>query len=229
MTQAILFDFDGTLADSFAAITASTNHVRNCYGLPPLSEAEVRQFVGYGLVHLMTTLVPGVPVEEAVARYREHHPYVMMTQTRLMPGVAETLPQLAHRGYRMAVCSNKRVEFTQQLVTALGLKDYFACILGPDDVQQRAKPDPAMLLEALNRLKVSPQQAVYVGDMVVDVQTARAAGVPVWLILPPESPLRLQFRTNSPASALPPPDRILDTFTDLLRFLSQPDVPPPTG
>lgn len=215
MIQAVLFDFDGTLADSFAAITASTNYVRGCYGLPPLSEAEVRQFVGYGLVHLMTTLVPGVPVEEAVTRYREHHTGVMFTHTRLMPGVAETVPQLAQRGFRMAVCSNKRVEFTQQLVAALGLKDYFACVLGPDDVGQRAKPDPAMLLEALNRLKVSANQTVYVGDMMVDVQTAKAAGIPVWLIVPPDSPLRYEFRDDLK------PDRVLESFGELQKLLPE--------
>ncbi len=215
MIQAVLFDFDGTLADSFAAITASTNYVRGCYGFPPLSEAEVRQFVGYGLVHLMTTLVPGVPVEEAVARYREHHTGVMFTHTRLMPGVAETVAQLAQRGFRMAVCSNKRVEFTQQLVATLGLKNYFACVLGPDDVGQRAKPDPAMVLEALDRLKVSASQAVYIGDMIVDVRTAKAAGIPGWLIVPPDSPLRRELRDDLK------PDRVLESFRELQKLLPE--------
>src|SRR5688572_19933243 len=153
--RAALFDFDGTLADSFAAITASTNHVRASYGLPPLPEAEVRGYVGYGLAHLMADLAPGAPVDEAVARYREHHARVMVAETRLMPGVAEAVPELARRGLLMGVCSNKRVEFTRELVGALGLADYFACVLGPDDVGQRPKPDPAMLLVGLRRLKVS--------------------------------------------------------------------------
>jgi len=118
MIRAALFDFDGTLADSFAAITASTNHVRAGYGLPPLPEAVVRKYVGLGLAHLMRQLVPGAPVEEAIARYRAHHRTVMFTETRLMPGVAETVPELARRGLRLGVCSNKRVEFTRQLVEA---------------------------------------------------------------------------------------------------------------
>lgn len=210
--RAALFDFDGTLADSFAAITSSTNHVRAGYGLPPLPEGEVRKYVGYGLTHLMADLVPGAPVEEAVGRYREHHARVMLAETRLMPGVAETIPELARRGLCLGVCSNKRVEFTRELVRALGLGEYFACVLGPDDVGQRAKPDPAMLLEGLSRLKVSANETVYVGDMVVDVQTARAAGVPVWLILAdgggePDS--------VEGAGA----DRVLRSFAELLEFL----------
>src|SRR5262249_20363907 len=111
---AALFDFDGTLADSFVAITSSTNHTREHYGLPPLPEAEVRKYVGYGLANLMSDLVPGAPVDEAVAVYRTHHAGVMIPETKLMPGVAETIPELARRGLLLGVCSNKRVEFTRE-------------------------------------------------------------------------------------------------------------------
>src|SRR5437899_3657029 len=93
MLRAALFDFDGTLADSFAAITASTNHVRQHYGLPPLPEEAVRAHVGLGLDHLLRELVPGAPTAEAIALYRAHHATVMLSETRLMPGVAETIPE----------------------------------------------------------------------------------------------------------------------------------------
>lgn len=212
---AALFDFDGTLADSFGAITASTNHTRAAYGLPALPHEAVRARVGYGLAQLMADLVPGAPVEEAVARYREHHERTMVGATALLPGVAETVPELARRGYRLAVCSNKRAEFTRRLVAALGLAPYFACVLGPDDVRQRAKPDPAMVLEGLTRLGVSANGAVYIGDMVVDVQTARAAGLPVWLV-PTAAP-------PAPGPVPDAPDRALRAFTDLL------DLLPPLG
>jgi len=211
--KAVLFDFDGTLADSFAAIAASTNFVRASYGLPPLPEAEVRKYVGYGLTHLMTDLVPGAPVDEAVGRYRTHHATVMVAQTRLMPGVAEVIPELARRGLCLGVCSNKRVEFTRQLVRAFGLHEYFTCVLGPDDVGNRAKPDPAMLLEGLRRLEVSPTEAVYVGDMLVDVQTGRAAGVPVWIV-----------STDGTGEFAPvdgvAPDRVLRSFAELPNLLA---------
>jgi phosphoglycolate phosphatase len=210
---AVLFDFDGTLADSFAAIASSTNHVRVSYGLPPMAEAAVRAYVGYGLDNLMADLVPNAPVEEAVGRYREHHATVMFTQTHLMPGAAEAIPELARRGYKLAVCSNKRVEFTRQLVRSLGLDAYFSCVLGPDDVAGRAKPDPAMLLEGLTRLKVSAADAVYVGDMVVDVQTARAAGVEVWVVSADGT------GTFTPVEGDPRPDRVLTSLSDLTTLL----------
>ncbi|HEV3385632.1 MAG TPA: HAD family hydrolase, partial [Gemmata sp.] len=180
--RAVLFDFDGTLADSFAPITASTNHVRQHFGLPPLPESEVRHYVGYGLANLMQTLVPIAPTDQAIDLYRSHHERVMLTQTKLMPGVAETIPELFRRGFRQAVCSNKRVDFTRQLVKTLGLAQYFTFVLGPEDVGNQPKPDPAMLLEGLKRLEVSTNEAVYVGDMAIDVHTAQAAKVRVWLV-----------------------------------------------
>jgi phosphoglycolate phosphatase len=214
MIRAVLFDFDGTLADSFPAITASTNFVREHFGLPPLPEATVRRYVGLGLAHLMAELVPTAPLEQAIALYRSHHPTVMFEQTHLLPGVAPTIAELARRGFRQAVCSNKRVEFTRQLVRALGLEQYFAAVLGPEDVHNRPKPEPDLLLEGLARLGVGHSEAVYVGDMAVDVHTARAAGIPVWLVLGGAS------GTESALAA--GPDRVLTSFSELLTLLEHP-------
>jgi phosphoglycolate phosphatase len=208
MIRAALFDFDGTLADSFTAITASTNHVRESYGLPALFEAAIRGHVGHGLPHLLEALVPNAPVEEAIARYRAHHETIMFALTRPMPGVMKTIPELARRGMRLGVCSNKRVEFTRQLVESLGLATHFECVLGPEDVAGRAKPDPAMLLEGVRRLGVSAAEAVYVGDMDVDVQTGKAAGVPVWLV--PGGAV------GEAAALAAGPDRVLTGFAQLL-------------
>ena len=210
--HAILFDFDGTLADSFAPITASTNHVRQAYGLPALPESEVRRYVGLGLDDLMQRLVPNAPLADAVARYRVHHQTVMLTHTKLMPGVAETVPELARRGYRQVVCSNKRVEFTRQLVQVLGLAPYLAAVLGPDDVGNRPKPDPAMLLEALTRLQTTAAEAVYIGDMAVDVHTAQAAGITVWLVPGGATGTESWLRDAGP-------DRVLTGFVELLALL----------
>jgi len=209
--RAAMFDFDGTLADSFAAITASTNYVRTSYGLPALTEAEIRVHVGYGLDDLLRVLVPVAPVAETINRYRTHHQTVLMSHTKLMPGVAETIAELARRGFQMAVCSNKKVEFTRELVAGLGLGSYFTAVLGPEDVGNQPKPHPAMLLEGLARTGASKSDAVYVGDMAVDVQTAKAAGIPVWLVLGGAA-------GHEDATACGP-DRILAHFAELLPLL----------
>lgn len=208
--RAVLFDFDGTLADSFSAITASTNHVRESYGLPPLDQPTVMRYVGFGLENLLENLAPGAPLAEAVERYREHHTPAMLSDTKLIPGVLETVAELQTRGYRMAVCSNKKVAFTKQLVEILGIGSHFDAVLGPDDVGT-PKPDPAMLLEALNRLGATAEQAVYIGDMAIDVHTAKAAGIPVWLV--PGGAAGMESATDAG------PDRVLDQFADLLQLL----------
>jgi len=209
--RAALFDFDGTLADSFAAITASTNHVRASFGLPALPESVVRQYVGFGLPNLMTELVPNADPAEAVRRYREHHPAVMIAGTDLMPGVAETIPELYRRGIQLAVCSNKAVHFTRQMVEAFGYAKLMREVLGPEDVDGQAKPDPAMVIECLARLNVHRDEAVYVGDMAIDVHTAKAAGVTCWLV--PGGAAGLE------SAAAAGPDRVLHGFDELLELL----------
>jgi phosphoglycolate phosphatase len=208
--RAVIFDFDGTLADSYDAITASVNHVRAANGLPALPEAEVRKHVGRGLEKLLADLLPGTDPVRNVALYREHHVTIMRDGTRLLPGAREAVVALKESGRRLAVCSNKKVDFTRDLLDCLGLADCFDVVLGPDDVPH-PKPAPDMILEALRRLAVPPAEALYVGDMDVDVQTARAAGVPVWVV-----PTGSADRATLGAAR---PDRILEGLAELARVL----------
>jgi phosphoglycolate phosphatase len=179
--RAVLYDFDGTLIDSYPAITASVNHVRAGHGLPPLSEPEVRRHVGRGPAHLLGHTCPAGDVDANVAAYRAHHPSVFRGGTRLLPGAAEALRRLHRRGLPQGICSNKPVAFTRELVAFLGVADCLDVVLGPEDVG-RPKPAPDMLLAALARLRVAAAETLYVGDMVVDIETARAAGLAVWVV-----------------------------------------------
>jgi phosphoglycolate phosphatase len=204
--RAVLFDFDGTLADSYAAIAASVNHVRAAHGLPPLDEAEVTRHVGRGPVYLLEHTVPGGDVAADLALYRSHHPGVMYGLTRLLPGAANAVAVLKERGRLVGVCSNKPRVFTAQLLEHLRLGGLIDVVLGPEDVV-RPKPAPDMLLAALERLRVSAGEALYVGDMVVDIETARAAGVCVWVV-PTGSEERLRLEQARP-------DRLLRDLTEL--------------
>jgi phosphoglycolate phosphatase len=181
LPKAILFDFDGTLGDSYPAITASINHVRAAHGLPPMEEAEVRRYVGRGAAYLLQHTVPGGDTLHDQALYRAHHPSVMEKGTRLLPGAAEALAALQASGVPVAVCSNKPRDFTRDLLAYLGIARFIAVMLGPEDVS-RPKPAPDMVRAALDRLGVAPAEALYIGDMTVDIDTARAAGVPVWVV-----------------------------------------------
>jgi 2-phosphoglycolate phosphatase len=180
--RAVLFDFDGTLADSYAAITASVNHVLQHHGRPPLAEDQVRTLVGHGLQQLMDTILPGIDPDVATRLYREHHPTVMKSHTKLLPGVAAGLAALKAAGVKLGVCSNKPAYFTRSLLEMLGINEYFEAVFGPDDVGGVAKPDPTMVLKALEKLGVPKEQALYVGDMSVDIETGRRAGIETWVM-----------------------------------------------
>ncbi len=179
--RGVLFDMDGTLADSYHAITASVNHVCQLYDLPTWTEPAIRARVGFGMQQLMEELFPGVDVAEVIRHYRDHHNTVLRSHTQLLPGTRALLQMLQDWGIHMAVCSNKAVEFTRELVSILEIDHYFAAVLGPEDVPE-AKPAPDMLFEAARRLGVDPRETLYIGDMVVDIQTGQAAGIPVWVV-----------------------------------------------
>lgn len=177
---AVIFDFDGTLADSYAAIASSVNHVRAGHGLAPLDVAEVKRYVGRGPEYLLTHTVPGGNLADDFACYRAHHPTVMLELTHLLPGVAELLPALRRLGKKIGLCSNKPRLFSEELLQHLGIAACFDVVLGVEDVP-RPKPAPDMLLRAIERLALPSAAVLYVGDMTVDIETARAAGVRVWV------------------------------------------------
>jgi phosphoglycolate phosphatase len=210
--RAVLFDFDGTLADSYPAITASINNVRAFHGLAPLPEGEVRPHVGRGPEYLIRHTIPGIDPAAGLARYRAHHPSVMRTGTRLLPGAGEALASLTKAGILVAICSNKPRRFTEQLLEHLGLAPHIDAVFGPEDVP-RPKPAPDMLRAALARLGVQPNQGLFVGDMTVDIETARQAGVRVWVV-----PTGSDERHVLAAAA---PDRILDDLHQLTELLRE--------
>ncbi|MCI0460757.1 MAG: HAD-IA family hydrolase [Gemmataceae bacterium] len=209
--RAVLFDFDGTLADSYPAITASVNHVRAAHGLDPLDEDEVRRHVGRGPAYLLEHTVPGADLAVDWPRYRAHHPTVMESGTRLLPGAAEAVKAVRESGRLVGVCSNKPRNFTRRLLEHLGLAVDLA--LGPEDVH-RPKPAPDMLLAALGRLGVAASEALYIGDMTVDIETARAAGVRVWVV-PTGSDEREQLEAARP-------ERVLRDLHELVEALTRP-------
>lgn len=210
LIRAVFFDFDGTLADSYAAITASINYVRASRGLEPIAEQVVRPLVGRGLPNLLQDTVPGTDLVEDAERYRAHHPSVLRSGTRLLPGVFQTLVQMQSSGLRLGVCSNKPRLFTLELLKILKIEALFETVIGPEDVPQ-PKPAPDMLLLGMARLGVTAFESIYVGDMAIDIQTARAARVPVWVIATGS-----HDRATLEAAK---PDGILKEFEELIRVV----------
>ena len=176
-----LWDLDGTLINSYPAITASVNHVRAHFALEPMTVDAVRYCVGHGVNHLMTKTAPGCDLAIAKEVYAEHHQRTLTSGTVLLPGAADILRQLKVLGVRHAVCSNKPRGFSEQLLDYLGLANSVDVLLGPEDVKA-PKPAPDMLLLGLDRLGATPDIALFVGDMAVDIQAARGAGLKVAVV-----------------------------------------------
>ena len=210
MIRGVIFDFDGTLIDSYEAIGESLNHVRTSFSLPPFPLDQIRSMVGHGLELLIAQAVGAEHVDEGVRLFRESYAKICERKTTILPQVKETLDTLDRRGYQMAIASNKPSYFARDILKALEFDHLFVEVLGPNDVQ-RPKPDPEMLEVIIMRIGLSPEEVVYVGDMPLDVEAGRRAGVAVYAV-PTGSATRddlLQAR----------PDRVLHGFTDLATFL----------
>lgn len=212
--RAIVFDLDGTLVDSYAAIAASLNHARAGWDLPPLEEAVVRAAVGHGLESLIADHCGADRVEAGVARFREHYARVFLDRTTVLSGVPETLHALTERRVALAVASNKPARFTVPILDRLGLARWVGSVHGPDTVG-RTKPDPLMIRTCLEDVGVRGEDALYVGDMVLDVESGRRAGVPVVLVPGGSSSTEDLRSTGVP---------VLSRFEDLVDLLPEDDT-----
>lgn len=177
----LVFDLDGTLIDGYAAIGDALSFAMARLEVPALSAERVRAMVGHGLERLLADAVGEERAAEGVRLFRERYPVVAVEKSHLLPGVADVLATLAHRGHRMAVASNKPARFSRMILEAKGVGARFLGVGGPDaDVP--AKPDPAMLRGLMAQARASAAETIVVGDMEVDSDFARAAGCRVVLI-----------------------------------------------
>jgi phosphoglycolate phosphatase len=210
----VVFDLDGTLIDSYGAIAESLNHARRSLGENPLEPETVRRMVGHGLESLMEKSLGAARVEAGVRLFREHYERICATSTVALPEVPQTLKVLGHRGLRMGVATNKPARFACRILESLELMPPIETVVGPGPAMP-PKPDPTMVQRVLADLTTRPEFSVYVGDMDVDVATARAAGIQVW-VLPTGSSSQAELQA---AGA----DRILSRFGELADLLPGPE------
>ncbi len=214
MIRCILFDLDGTLVDSYDPITESLNAARSAFGEPGYTRQEVVKMVGHGLENLMEKALGPGRVAEGVRIFRDRYREVSLPRTRLLSGVETTLAALQDRGYAFAVITNKPASFSRRILDHLGVGHHFPVLYGPD--RAPAKPDPEMVSRSLSDLGFSPGEAVLVGDMRVDLDTARNAGIPFYAVATGSD-----SREELAAAG---PDRLLERFEDLLSLF--PPLPP---
>ena len=173
----IMFDLDGTLANTGRDIAAAVNHVRRSLGLGSLTAPEILRHLGLGLEFLIRGVLPpthqhlvGQASEMFLSYYAEH----WLDTTVLYPHVIETLDHYA--GKKKAVISNKPTPATIAILDGLGIRSRFDMVLGANSTP-RKKPSPEPLQHVLTVLGVAPERALMVGDDRPDIEAGKSAGV----------------------------------------------------
>lgn len=176
--HAVIFDLDGTLADSLRDLGEAMNLALADFGLPTHPLDRYRRFVGEG-VEVMTKRAIGdapVALQPVIDRYRHHYGVIDHAHTAPYPLVPELLDGLTARGLKLAVLSNKRDDFTRKLVAERFSRWRFVDVRGEREGVPR-KPEPTAAFELALSLNVLPANIAFVGDTAVDITTARNAGM----------------------------------------------------
>ena len=174
----LIFDWDGTLADSIGRIVTAMHGAAQRAGRPVRDAQAVKGIIGLGLPEAILTLYPDMPPEQVIA-FRQHYAdiYIAMDAepSPLFAGVRESLEAFRAQGYRLAVATGKARRGLDRVLKAHGWEDFFDITRAADETA--SKPDPLMLNQILAHCDVCPQQALMVGDASFDLLMARNAGI----------------------------------------------------
>jgi 2-phosphoglycolate phosphatase len=177
--QAVLFDLDGTLADTAPDLAAAVNRIIVTRGLPPAPYELLRPVASAGARGLIGAAFGLKPEDEDYDALRvaflDHYEAAIAVETRLFEGIETLLSTLQERRIPWGIVTNKAARFTDLLVPQIGLRRAGCVISG--DTTPHSKPHPEPLFEAARRLALSPRNCWYVGDDLRDIQAGRAAGM----------------------------------------------------
>jgi phosphoglycolate phosphatase len=184
-SRIVIFDLDGTLVDTAPDLINALNFVLDREGLPPVPLHSARNMIGAGSrkliergLELEGRSATPADVDRLTADFIEHYAAHIADESRPFPGLESALDDLATRGYRFAVCTNKLEWLSKLLLDRLGLASRFSAICGADTFGV-SKPDPAILRQTIARAGGQLSAAIMVGDAGPDIGVARRAGIPV--------------------------------------------------
>lgn len=209
--RAVLFDLDGTLVDSYAALAEAVNFARREHGLGELQETRIRSFVGDGLEKLLQRAFEGHELPHTVkTAFEQRYDEICCAESKVLEDVEATLEALSRLGVTMGVCTNKPTGFSKKILDFLGLSRHFRAIVGPDLAGAR-KPEAAHVVRTLEEMSCAARHALFVGDMPIDVLAARNSGIDVAVVATGSSSVE-QLRDAKP-------DHFLDRFSDLVNLV----------
>lgn len=183
----VVFDLDGTLVDTGEDLAAAMNHCLALEGRPPVAAISVREMIGLGARKLLERGLAatggGTPeqIDRLFPLFLDYYGRNLCVHSRPYPGVEAMMDALASQGARLAICTNKPVQMSLDLIEALGWSHRFTANLGGDSLDVR-KPHADHLLTTIARAGGTADDAVMIGDSITDYQAARNARVPVALV-----------------------------------------------
>lgn len=179
----LVFDVDGTLVDSQAAIVAAMNRTFDALGLPPPTPAQTRRVVGLSLEEAVARLLPPDAGPALIARAAQHYKHAFYTARHepgyaepLFPDVAETLPRLNHPQVCLGIATGKSRRGLMATLAHHGLSAHFVTLQTADG--GHGKPHPRMLHDAMRDVGAEPDETLVIGDTVFDMEMAHSAGTP---------------------------------------------------
>ena len=176
--ELVIFDWDGTLMDSVSKIVTCMQQMAGSLSMNVPSEQAVRDIIGLSMDEALKTLYPLLEQADFVpmiASYKDHYLTLNTTPSPLFDGSEKLLTELAARNYRMAVATGKGRNGLNRVLAETGLGHHFESSRCADE--SKSKPNPDMLHELLEQLKVTPERAVMVGDSLHDLNMANNAGI----------------------------------------------------
>ena len=182
MYKACIFDLDGTLTDTLESLTYSVNGTLQELGLASITHEQCRAFVGNGARRLIEDSLKAAGdkeasrIEEAMEAYGRIFKQYCTYRVAPYPGIVEMLQTLKDMGMKLAVLSNKPHLQTKDVVASFFADEIFTWVQGQQEGIPR-KPDPAAVFAIMDKLQVSKEECLYIGDSEVDMQTGCAAGV----------------------------------------------------
>lgn len=178
--DAVLFDLDGTLADTAPDLGEAANRLRQRHDLAPLPLTSLRPYTSHGVRGMLQAafdLGPDDPRYTSLAeQFLELYAERLCHQTTLFDGMEELLRTLEHASIKWGIVTNKRMRYTDPLIAALSLHERACCVISGDSAA-RPKPAPDPLLLACERASLTPARCIYVGDDLRDIEAGRAAGM----------------------------------------------------
>lgn len=212
----LVFDLDGTLVDTAPDLIAATNHVLAGIGLPGVSEHKLRPLIGHGarfmVEHAIGPDAAKLTEDERkrlLDRFLDYYGSNIAVGSRPFEGTVAALERFKSAGAKLAVCTNKNERMSKVLLEALGMGRLFSAVAGRDTFAV-FKPHPDHLLGTIRLAGGDRSRAIMVGDSRVDIETAKAAGVPV---------VAVSFGyTDKPVRELGP-DKVIDHYDELERVI----------